>query len=289
MRLISICAFNYNASNNDTINAYASAGYGNWNNPNGFYTGDMCPIAGYYRTEADGNSAIIIMPDGKVLMHNFHIGLNSKGITGETKILGCHEYDSSTYQFEIDLSKFDKPYGVDDATWEAATQSGLNWSSSKGLYYDKNRKAFSNYTKFGNWLGKHTASPEYTTQMKVKSNNSLVPVAYDLSFTSHFESFNPGDVVQANARYNEKCAPDVTDLSMLSVILVDKKNEINKNGNIYANSHVNVLNADVNLNGSIDLDDLANLQQIIRHKISPDRFIKDFLTETYDITPKKKN
>ena len=30
------------------------------------------------------------------------------------------KYNSRTYQFEIDLSNFDRPVGIDDETWETA-------------------------------------------------------------------------------------------------------------------------------------------------------------------------
>ena len=261
--VITGCSYNlvsvFSPENNYAITAQAAVKEEIvWKDGDYFYGSNMCPIKGYFKTSEDPDSAILILPSGEVYMRHFIPDQFCQPLTGKAKISEVKVYNDDTYKFSIDLSNFSKPSGVDDETWEAITNvASLN--TERGLFFDKERKAFSVYCKYG-WLLKKLGSPEYSTKG-----------CYNMD-KGWFETFNPGDVYQNNADYSSKHAPDLTDCTYLAMYL---RKDI-KDGDLIRNGF-NIINADVDLDGKITQADLARLKQYIMHTATPGSDLASFI------------
>lgn len=265
---LTCCAINFNSTffpkNNSCINAYAK-GEVVWEYPENGYSGTRCPVSGYYRTDSDGksDSAVVIFPNGLVYMRNYYIGFwgdSTGAITGKVKLKKVSESYSGYYLLEFDLSEIDRPTGVDPDAWDFVRDHGfLSMDTEKAVYFNKDRKGFSVYSKFGNKLGKKSATPEYSCKL---------PRSYDLSNT-FFRNYNAGDCFQNqyNGDYSTKYAPNAADIVMMKQFIMKCIDE-----DSYYNQKFNLLNADINLDGVVDTTDLSLLQQKI---LDPTTFNKN--------------
>jgi len=251
-----------NSSVNDnviTVSAKAAPNgkYGDWGASN------PCPVAGYYYgTDHNGDvNRMIITSKGDIFMRNVRIGTGKNPITAQLKVTETSKYNDDTIAVSIDFSPVK---ALRDETDDILDLIGGSSTKEKGWYLYKNQ--FSLYTKAGGSLSPFNASSCMNRIADYSYNE------YKKYFFSKAESvlngctnLRPGDV-------NNDGSVDITDCSFLALILVD-------NGSPSPSDFKNLsyMNADIDLNGKVELADLAALKQVVSKIKTKDCFLNNFM------------
>lgn len=207
----------------------------------GFYSGKQCPISGYY---ADGNSKFIITPEGKVRMHGLKMDGKDSGCWGETEIMKVYHYSEKYDLVYFDMTGFKTLSQLKDAEDDLKALFGC----AQGLWYNKEKKTFQDKT--------FSSTYEYKEKLDYSG--------------CYFTGTNIGDVYFNNnfTPLGSK-GPNLTDLTMLSMYLMGDVKE----------KDINLIAADINVDGSIDMADIAAFKQYVSKdpEFKIDSAWKDFI------------